>query len=175
VEKESYKQLSAVRTLVLLALVASVTLVATLFLKVQTPTGYIHLGDGVIYGAALAFGPVFAAIAGALGSSMADVLGGYIIWAPWTFVIKGVAGYIIGRLGYLNGSGQPPSRSRQVMAMAVGAIWTVAGYALGTSIMYSPRAALGESLGNLVQTGSGVIIGLFLGPMLRASFRNHRQ
>lgn len=151
-----------------LALVASVVLVATMFLKLPTPTGYIHLGDGIIYAASLAFGPVFGAISGAVGSTLADILGGYAIWAPWTLVIKGIAGWLIGKLGH----GQP--RSRQILAMIVAAVWTVAGYALGTSLMYSPKAALAESLGNVVQTGSGVIIGMVLGPALKSIGGNDR-
>jgi len=158
-----------VLTLVVLALVASVVLIATMFLKLPTATGYIHLGDGVIYAASLAFGPTFGAVSGALGSSMADLLGGYAIWAPWTFVIKGVAGWIVGKMGH----DQP--KKRQILSMVVAALWTVLGYAAGTSIMYSPAAALGESLGNLVQTGSGIIIGMFLAPVLNASFGNQRK
>lgn len=148
------------RKAVRLALVASVVLVSTMYLKWPTATGYIHLGDGVIYGAALAFGPAFAAVSGGLGSAMADVLGGYVSWAPWTLIIKAVAGYIIGKLGY--GRGQ----TMQVTAMIAGAVWTVAGYAAVTSMMFSPKAAIGESLGNLAQVGSGIVIGLFLGPVL---------
>jgi uncharacterized membrane protein len=150
----------SIRKITRLALVASVVLVATMFLKVTTPTGYVHLGDGVIYGAALAFGPSFAAVSGGLGSAMADVLGGYVNWAPWTLVIKAVAGWVIGKLGYNRG------RGRQIVAMVVGAAWTVAGYAAGTSVMFSPKAAMAESLGNMVQVGSGIVIGLFLGPVL---------
>jgi len=153
-------QNQGLRKVVRLALVASVVMVSTMYLKWPTPTGYIHLGDGVIYGAALAFGPSFAAISGGLGSAMADVLGGYVIWAPWTLVIKAVAGWIIGKLGYNQG------RTRQLLAMIVGAAWTVAGYAAVTSVMYSPAAAIGESLTNLIQVGSGVVIGLFLAPAL---------
>jgi uncharacterized membrane protein len=91
---------------------------------------------------------------------MADVLGGYVNWAPWTLVIKAVAGWVIGKLGYNRG------RGRQIVAMVVGAAWTVAGYAAGTSVMFSPKAAMAESLGNMVQVGSGIVIGLFLGPVL---------
>lgn len=152
---------SNLRGLVRLALVASVVLVATMF-KVATPTGYVHLGDGVIYGAALAFGPGFAAASGSLGSALADLLSGYAMWAPWTFVIKGVAGWIIGKIGHNQG------RGRQLLGMSLGALWTVLGYAVGTSIMYSPQAAIGESLGNLIQVGSGIAIGLLLGPVLKS-------
>ncbi len=149
-----------IRKIVRLALVASVVVVATHFLKVPTPTGYVHLGDGVIYGAALAFGASFAAVSGGIGSALADIVGGYAVWAPWTLIIKAVAGYLIGKIG----CGQ--SRQRQTAAAIAGAAWTVAGYAVVSSIMYSPAAALGESLANLVQVGSGVLIGLFLAPIL---------
>ncbi len=158
-----------IRKITHLALVASVVLVATMFLKVTTPTGYIHLGDGVIYGAALAFGPSFAAISGGVGSAMADVLGGYFNWAPWTLVIKAVAGWMIGKIGYNQG------RARQLLATVAGAVWTVAGYAAVTSVMYSPKAAIGESLGNVVQVGSGIVIGLFLGPVLKMALGNGRS
>lgn len=155
-------------TLVLLALVASVVLVATMYLKLPTATGYIHLGDGVIYAASLAFGPTFGAISGALGSSLADLLGGYPTWAPWTFVIKGVAGWIIGKLGYNR------DKTRGIMAMIVAALWTIGGYALATSIMFSPKAAIAESLGNVVQTGSGIIVGMFLSPILKGIVKNNK-
>jgi len=152
-----------------LALVAAVVLVATMFLKVPTPTGYVHLGDGVIYAAALALGPSFAAVSGGVGSSLADILGGYFNWWPWTLVIKAVAGWLIGKLGYGR------ERPRQLLAMALGALWTIAGYAAGTSVMYSPAAALGESLGNLVQVGSGVVIGLVLAPVLKSALGNGKS
>lgn len=153
---------SNLRSMVRLALVASLVLVATMFLKITTPTGYVHLGDGVIYGAALAFGPSFAAASGSVGSALADILTGYAMWAPWTFVIKGVAGWAIGRIGYNQG------RGRQLLGMVVAAVWTVFGYAVGTAVMYNPQAAIAESLGNVVQVGSGVVIGLFLGPVLKS-------
>ncbi len=159
-------QNASLRRITHLALVASVVLVATMFLKVPTPTGFVHLGDGIIYAAALAFGPSFAAVSGGIGSSLADILGGYFNWWPWTLVIKAVTGWAIGKIGY----GRP--RSRQLLAMAVGAVWTVFGYAAGTSLMYSPKAAIGESLGNLIQVGSGVVVGLVLGPVLKAALGN---
>lgn len=145
---------------VLLAVVASLVLVATSFLKVPTPTGYVHLGDGIIYAAAIAFGPSFAAVSGAVGSTLADVLGGYFIWAPWTFIIKGVAGLIIGKMGH------GKSRSAQALSMVIAGVWTVAGYAAGTAVLYSPASVLAEVLGNIVQVGSGVAVGMVVGPVL---------
>lgn len=148
------------RRLVLLAMVASLVAVATAFLKLPTPTGYVHLGDGMIYAAALAFGPSFGAVSGALGSTLADILGGYFIWAPWTFLIKGVAGWIAGKLGH-----EKPKAS-MLLSMGMAGLWTIAGYALGTAVLYSPAAVPAEILGNAVQVGSGMVIGRVLGPVL---------
>ncbi len=150
------------RRLILFAMVSSLVTVATAFLKLPTPTGYIHLGDGVIYAAALAYGASFGAGSGALGSTLADVIGGYVIWAPWTFAIKGVAGWIVGRMGH------GKTRSAGILSMMIAGMWTIAGYAVGTAVLYSPSAVPAEILGNVVQVGSGLVIGAVLGPVLKS-------
>ncbi len=151
----------SLRRLTLTAIVASVVMVATMFLKVPTPTGYVHLGDGVIFAASLAFGPILGGLSGAVGSAMADVLSGYGMWAPWTFFIKGGAGVIVGLAG--DGHG----RSIRLTGMVAAAVWIIVGYAIGTAQLYGPAAVLAEILGNIVQTGSGILIGIYLGPVLK--------
>ncbi len=163
------KNRSALLTLVVLGLVTSIVLVSTMFLKLPTATGYIHLGDGVIYATGLALGPFAGAVSAALGSALADVIGGYAAWAPWTFAIKGIAGYIVGKLGYGKG------KTNSLLAMLLASLWIVAGYAAGTAFMYSPMAIWGEILGNLVQTGSGIIIGSLLGPVLQRALGHHNH
>ncbi|HON87537.1 MAG TPA: ECF transporter S component [Bacillota bacterium] len=155
-EKNHYSLL----TLVVLGLVTSIVLVSTMFLKLPTATGYVHLGDGVIFATSLALGPLYGIVAGALGSALADIFGGYVVWAPWTLVIKGVAGFIVAKLGYNK------DKKKQVFAMVLASIWIIAGYAAGTAVIYSPMAILPEVMGNVVQTGSGVLIGAVLSPVL---------
>ncbi|HOB30107.1 MAG TPA: ECF transporter S component [Bacillota bacterium] len=163
------KSHSSLLTLVVLGLVTSIVLVSTMFLKLPTATGYVHLGDGVIYAVSLALGPLYGIVAGALGSALADVLGGYVIWAPWTLVIKGVAGYLVAKLGHKK------DRKNQILAMVVASAWIIAGYAIGTAVIYSPMAVLAESLGNVVQTGSGIIIGAILTPILERIVPEERR
>ena len=155
---------SPLLSLVILSLLTALVLAATMFLKLPTATGYIHLGDGIIFSVSLALGGLTGATSGALGSFLADILGGYPAWVPWTLVIKGVAGYIVGRLGHTK------PRSRQLVATVLASLWIIVGYAVGTAIMYSPKAVWGEILGNLVQTGSGVIIATVLTPVLKSAF-----
>lgn len=154
------------RYLAALTLVSSVVLVSTLYLKIPTATGYIHLGDGVIFAASLVFGPTFGSITGALGSSMADILGAYVIWAPWTFLIKGIAGWLVGKFGYRAG------KQRRLAGMITGALFIIAGYAAVTAVMYSPAAVAGEILGNILQTASAILIGYYVAPILESSRRN---
>ncbi len=155
----------SLRHLTLGAVVASLVMVSTMFLKIPTATGYIHLGDGVIFAASFALGPALGGASAALGSGLADLFSGYAFWAPWTFVIKGVAGVIVGLAGAR--TARTGKRSATFLGMALSAVWIVAGYALGTIKIYGAAAALKESLGNVLQTGSGILIGVYLGPILK--------
>lgn len=58
--------------------------------------GNINLGDGVIYIASFVLGPIGGLIAGALGSSLADIATGYLVYAPFTLIIKGLQGLVCG-------------------------------------------------------------------------------
>ena len=88
---------SKLRTLVFSAAVAALVAVATLFLHVPIPmeAGYCNLGDGVILASGALLGP-WAAAAAALGSALADLLLGYMAYAPVTAVRKGAMGLMAG-------------------------------------------------------------------------------
>ncbi len=112
-----------IKNLSVLALSSALVLVTTYFLKIPTPTGYVHLGDGAIFAISFALGPTIGGISGAVGSLMADLFGGYAAWAPWTFFIKGGAGFLVGKLGR-RGNGKP-----SFPALVFAALWTIVGYA----------------------------------------------
>lgn len=85
------------RRLALAAVFTSLVFAATL-ISVSTPItgGYFNLGESMVYTAAIIGGPVVGAIAGGLGSSLADLYLGYSQYAPGTLVIKGVEGLLAG-------------------------------------------------------------------------------
>ncbi|MEQ9715629.1 MAG: ECF transporter S component [Candidatus Asgardarchaeia archaeon] len=60
--------------------------------------GYFNFGEVGIYIAAALFGPIVGAFAGGVGSMIADIISGYIIYAPATLIIKGTEGLIVGYL-----------------------------------------------------------------------------
>ena len=77
-----------IRKLVLAALLAALTAVATMIIRIPTPTqGYIHLGDGMVLICGILLGPGLGALAAGIGSMMADLIGGYMAWVPGTFAI----------------------------------------------------------------------------------------
>jgi len=57
----------------------------------------------------------------------------------------------------------------------VASVWIIAGYAAGTAVMYSPKAVPAEILGNIVQTGSGVIVGSVLTPVFQSVLANWQR
>lgn len=86
------------RTLVKVGLMTALVLVFTASISIPTPTtqGYIHLGDSMVFLSAILLGPVYGAIAAAVGSALADAYLGYPIWIIPTFIIKGVMAYLLG-------------------------------------------------------------------------------
>ena len=78
-------------TIVMTAMMLCLVLVTTYTFKIPTPfQGYVHLGDAMIFLSVLIVGKKYGAVAAAFGSALADLLGGYVAFAPWTFVIKGL-------------------------------------------------------------------------------------
>ena len=77
-------------------LMMGLIVVCTMFIKIPIPltTGYVHLGDAMIFLSVLLLGTRYAIIASAFGSTLGDILSGFAMWAPWTFFIKGIMALI---------------------------------------------------------------------------------
>ncbi len=85
------------KRLILAALLAALTAAATLVIRIPTPLmGYIHPGDGLVLLCGLFLGPLTGALAAGIGSMFADLLGGYLVFAPATLVIKALSAWIAG-------------------------------------------------------------------------------
>ncbi|MBQ8026522.1 MAG: ECF transporter S component [Clostridia bacterium] len=82
---------SNIKKLVLSALLAAVTCVATLVIHIPSPlNGYINLGDCFVLLAGWFLGPAYGFLAAGIGSALADLFLGYAVYAPATFIIKGL-------------------------------------------------------------------------------------
>ncbi len=149
-----------VKQMAVLAILTALVACFTMLLKVPTAIGYANLGDGVILFGSLLLGPV-SAVAAALGSALADLLQGYAVYAPWTFIIKGVMSLLCGRL--LQGK---RDWQHQIIAYAAGELWMVAGYFLVEAFIlsYGLSGAVGSIVPNLLQGAAGVCFALMVAP-----------
>jgi len=162
---ETYRSKSTALRIALMAVLTAVVVVFTLVVRVPTPIkGYISLCDVIIVFSAYLFGPWVAAIAGGLGTGIADLIGGYAQWAPLSFVIHGLQGYLIAIIARANlPSGSVPGDARMVrliIAGVVGMIVMTGGYYLAGGVLYGFEAALVEIPLNLMQSGVGVVLGI---------------
>ena len=144
--------------LCLAALFAALCFVATNIIHIPIPAtdGYINLGDCVVLLGAFLLGPVYGAAAGGVGSALADLLTGYAVFAPGTFVIKAgiavIASLLLKALG-------KKTKLAPIAAAAAGEVWMVLGYFLYESVFLGyGLAAAGSIGGNTIQAVAGVVL-----------------
>ena len=142
--------------LVVYSLITAVIAVLTLFASVPLPLGeggaYLNAGDAAIYFAAWALGPVGGAVTAALGSVAADLLHGAAIYAPATFVIKGLMGLICGAL----------FKKLKFFSLPVAGLIMPAGYFAFEAAVFGMTAALYGLWTNAIQYAFGVAAGIIL-------------
>lgn len=157
------KQHTNVLTLAYGGMLAALVFVATSFFKlpVSVTQGYIHLGDGFILLGASLLGWV-AVPAAAIGSALADLLGGYTIYVLPTFLIKGAVAAVA---VWAVKAGKPYWLT--VIGLLLAEIVMVLGYFAFEAFTYGVAAAAGAILPNCVQGLSGVIIGAVLIPLMK--------
>jgi uncharacterized membrane protein len=151
------------REIATIAIMASLATVATMIFTFPIPAtnGFFNLGDVIVVVSGLTFGPIIGGISGGVGSALADILLGYGNYAPFTLVIKGCEGLIV---GYLAGKKEDQKLSRVIFAWIAGGVVLVGGYFLVQVFMYGFAGALVELPVNLVQMlVSGIGIPIYFG------------
>lgn len=165
--------------LVLTAMMTAMVMVATTFFKVPNAFGYVHLGDGFVLLAAIILPKKYACFAGGVGAGLADLYGGYVLWAPWTFFIKMIMVVCVQILFSVvikqiknekkvaKIAGLPVL---ELVAYAIAAIWTAAAYYVAQGFIYGNWvAALGEIPGNIMQAITGAVIAVLISAALSKS------
>ncbi len=146
-------------------LIALVTVCTMIFqIPVSATQGYIHLGDSMILLISVFFGARYGMMAGGIGSALADILTGYAHWAPFTFLIKGLMGYLIGRIAYKKGGQNRFFTARNLLAAVLGIVWMVFGYYISGGILHSSFVVSATSIPeNILQGGAGIVIFFVVG------------
>ncbi|MBV9864767.1 MAG: ECF transporter S component [Abitibacteriaceae bacterium] len=87
--------------LFLVLVLMAVTTALTMVVRIPIPAtgGYLNFGDMSVVFCGLMLGGRWGSVAGGVGSAAADVLGGFVAFAPITLIAKGLEAAIVGTLG----------------------------------------------------------------------------
>ncbi|HWL24519.1 MAG TPA: ECF transporter S component [Ureibacillus sp.] len=149
--------------LIITALLSALVFVTTVFLNIKLPFGnggLVHLGTAMLFIASILFGPKKGAIAGAVGMGLFDILGGWALWAPITIIARGLQGYIVGKIAWLNGQ-NGNSIWLNIFAAILSIPFMVGTYYIGEGILYANWIApLASIPGDLIQNAVGILIAI---------------
>lgn len=165
------------KDLVFASMFAAMCAIAT---SIKVPFGVgamVHLGTAFIYTIGIVFGGLYAGLAGAIGSAFFDILMGFSPYTLWSFVIKGIAGLIVGTVAKglwpeaVTNASQGIWHNklfRAVLGCILAATWTLAGYMMAWwQVTGSFAVAVGNIPSSLMTSSAGLIIALLLAPKLR--------
>lgn len=133
---------------------AAMIFVMTYFVKVPVASGYVHFGDALIYICAGILGGPWAILAGAIGEGLADLVGGYAIYAPATVIVKALIAtpFVI----VLKNSDKLVTKLSVLMTVVSGII-TVGGYFIADLIIDKTYAIV-DIPGNVIQAVGSALI-----------------
>jgi uncharacterized membrane protein len=147
-------------SLVVAALFAALTCVATMVFTIPLPgKGYLNTGDCFVILSGCLLGPVYGGAAAGIGSAFADLILGYSLYAPGTFVIKAlmaVAAFFVFKVIKL--AVKHSDVLAAVIAGVVAEIIMVLGYFVYEWPMFGFKTAAAAIAGNCLQGVGGVVL-----------------
>ena len=148
--------------IVISSLFAALICVATMLIKIPSPLkGYINLGDGIVLLAAWVLPLPYGLVAAGLGSALADLFSGYVVYAPATFAIKALM-VVVAYSCYKLFTKKTKSTISRIFSGILAEIVMILGYFLFEGILYGFVPSLVNIPANAVQGIAGIVIGVVL-------------
>ena len=150
------------KRIVITALMTSMVCVATMIIKIPSPMkGYLNIGDCIVLLCGWLLPPGYGFIAAGLGSALADLFYGYVVYAPTTFLIKGSMALVafacfklmhkkIGKL------------ASYIVGGVLAEMLMVSGYFVFEGILYGFAPSLVNIPANGMQGIAGLVIGTIM-------------
>lgn len=150
------------RKFVTASMLAALCCVATMIIKIPSPLkGYLNLGDCVVLLSGWLLSPAYGFFAAGIGSALADVFSGYVIYAPATFIIKGIMA-IIAHFCFNRLHNKLDKTSSRIIGGILAEIEMILGYFVFEGFMYGFAPSLVNIPANGVQGLACLIIGIIL-------------
>lgn len=161
------------KRIVFSALLAALTCVATVIINIPSPLkGYLNLGDCVVLLSGWLLTPVYGFLAAGIGSALADLFLGYTVYAPATFVIKGLMAVLAYGVFSLFGKKTHGFIARLLSGISA-EVLMICGYFIFEGLLYGFVASSVNIPANAVQGAAGLILGLPLVKLLEKSRAVH--
>lgn len=165
------KPKNSIKYLTFSALFAALTAIfITLFHIPYASTGYVHLGDAVIYFAAVLLPTPYAALAAAVGGAIADGASGYLVYVIPTLITKAVISLPF------TCKTEKTLCKRNFIALVVSAassivLYAIAEFIIGITVNSLPTAgaltAAGSTvLQNFIQAAGSTVLFLAISPAI---------
>ncbi len=158
---------SQAKTLAITAMSLVLVYVFTALVNIRLPFapngGLIHLGNVPLFVAAILFGKRTGMIAGGVGMALFDLLSGWTLWAPFTLVIVGAMGFVVGLI-----TEKKKSFLFYIFALVAACAIKIGGYYIAEGLIYGNWIVPLTSIpGNLMQIGVAAVITLIVIEPLR--------
>ena len=150
--------------LVLSAMFAALVCVATMVIQIPSPmSGYVNMGDCIVLMSGWILGPIYGTLAAAIGSCFADIFSGYVIYAPATFIIKGLVAFLAWLIFRAMQRAKMNTPVSRICSGIVGEAAMVGGYFLYAALVFGEGLAAASSIpGNVMQGIFGITAGILL-------------
>lgn len=147
--------------IVMSSMFAALCCVATMIIKIPSPfKGYLNLGDCIVLLSGWLLPGGYGFLAAGIGSALADLFSGFVIYSPATFVIKGVMALVAYYCQRgMKAIGTTPSR---VIGAILAEVTMVLGYFVFEGIIYGFGPSALNIPANAIQGAAGLVIAMSL-------------
>ena len=141
------------------AIFTAIIMLCTMLIKFSTGLGegYIHFGDCFIYLSACVLPFPYCLVASAIGGALADILGGYAVWAIPTAIIK-----ILIVLPFMLMCRKNKTHKiltvKTAFVTVISGLISILGYFVAECVLYSVESATLSIIGNTIQAVSSGIM-----------------
>lgn len=157
------------KKLVIAALLTALTCVATMIIKIPSPMkGYLNLGDCVVLLAGWLLSPAYGFMAAGLGSALADLFSGYMIYVPATFIIKGLMA-LLAHFGFKLLNKKLPELPSEMISGIAAEVMMILGYFVFEGFLYGFVPSAVNIPANGVQGVAGLVLGAVLIKLFKQS------